>query len=196
MTNRLITNDPQMGRFPADQRGWSAYQRQLAEHTAPGFLSTVLPRDFTATTTTFATVTDGATTARNISVYLRANVKYRIHLFGSYNRQSTDDVKVRLAFDGVAVGVPEDMAVATHISTTLNVYQVYMNTLGGTQMGSASNLGYMFEIEGFLEVTTAGNLTIEFAQNANSGVVDATLYKGTRLMAQPILNLADRSVGK
>jgi hypothetical protein len=143
-------------------------------------------------------VTDGATTAKNVSVYLKANVKYYIEMFGSYNRQSTDDVKVRLVFSGTVTGMPEDMCLFTYIDTSLANNQAYGATLGagGTSMGSAANWGYAFKYEGFLDVTGAGSLTVEFAQNANSGVVDATLYSGMRLIAQPILNLADRSVGK
>jgi hypothetical protein len=202
MTNRLILNDPQLGRPPADNRDWAAYQRQLAEHTAPGFLSTVLPRDFTATTTTFATVTDVATTAKNISLYLKAPVKHWIELHGSYSRAtSTDDVKLRLVFasPGVSAGQPEDVATASYDlvgtgSTVNHLYDPLDAT--GLLMTTTSGAGYSFSIQGWMNVTTAGSLTIEFAQNANSGAVDATLYKGTRLMAQPILNLADRSVGK
>jgi len=193
MTNRMILNDTQLGRMPKTVRDWTFVQRQLAEDTAPGFSSVVLLDDVvtTATTTTLTTVADKNSVPLSIS--LKLGVKYYISVFGSYNREDTNDVQFQLAFSGVAAGTPEDTAFWHFHSVTTGAERTDSSkaTLGLAQMTSTVGDGYTFGLEGFINVDdTAGELTMEFAEN--SAGVDATLYAGTRLIAQPIINLSDR----
>lgn len=195
MTNRMILNDPQLSMMPKNSRDWTFVQRQFAEDTAPGFMSVVLLDNFltTATTTTFATVTDKNDI--DLSISLKASVKYYVSVFGSYTRGDDKDVKFRLVLGGggAVAGQPEDSSWAHYVNATgtdVIVHQFNPLNASGRIMGTTSGAGYSFGLEGFISVTTAGELTMEFAEN-DAGV-DATLYAGTRLIAQPILNLSDR----
>ena len=190
MTNRMVIGNPQMGMFPQSQAEWSAIQREMAEATAPGFSSLSLLDDFVESGTAPASVLDKNSDILSIS--LRANVKYYIGVFGSYNREDTNDVKFQLSFDGVTAGQPEDSALAHYINTAgVEVSDHLGSPLALLTMASTVGAGYTFGLEGFMSVSVEGELIMTFSENTGSGV-SATLYAGTRLIAQPILNLSDR----
>lgn len=188
MTNRLVLDDAQLGVLPADSRQWSGFQRQLAKATAPGYESRVLLADQTTSSATFAALTD-------LTVSLDASTRYYFEWFGGYNREDTNDVTVRLQYSGTTPGHPENLGWAGyHLAGTGDVVVHRLDPLSGTglAMTSGVGLGYSFHIHGWITTTTAGDLTAEWAQNVASGVA-ATMYSGTRLIVQPIINIADKS---
>jgi len=200
MTNRMLTNDIQMSRFPTSLAEWAAYHRQLGEVTAPGAEYRVLPNNYVTDTTTWSNVTDGVTfggtiPAHNISVSLMAGVKYHIKLFGAYKRAgtSTQDVRVKLIFDGTTAGQAEDSAMAHFMNVGLVEEIDHLRTpLTTLSMGSGGGNGYAFKMEGWMNVSVAGELILQLRQLTDDGNDDVTLFSGTTLIVQPITNLADR----
>jgi len=190
MTNRMVLNDPALTLNPG-------FHKQLAEATAPGFMSRVLLANFVSTSGTFATVTDGATTAKNLSISLKASTKYHVAVKGSYTRgASTEDVQFKLVFSGITAGQPEDSGIAAYNKVgTGDQIDMSVDPATAISMSTLSGVGFGFSMDVWMNVSVAGILTMQFARLTDTDGINATLYSGTQLIVQPIINLTDRGHG-
>jgi len=183
VTNRLILDDPQLGMSPGQAGGWGFFQRQLAEHTAPGYESRVLLADQDFTATTLADVT-------NLILSLDANVRYWFELTGMYNRTGTEDFTIAFAWDsGGNAATTGDMALGIYADATVNTT---VDLLAGQSMATNTR-DDCFLFQGWFSCTTAGVLKVTGVNTAETGANDTTLYAGTRLIFQPVFNLAYES---
>ncbi len=182
MTNRMIIQDAMLGNLPTDHRTWTGVQRQLAEDTAPGYMSRVLLTDQAFTSTTFADI-------NNLALSLMANVRYWWEFTGMYVRTGTDDAKAIFSFTGNAATSGDQGRLMYLDSAAAEATTVSYDPFTSVALGTDGS-DQTFYASGWFSCTTAGILTAQFGQNANSGVNDVTLYAGTRLIFQPIINLA------
>lgn len=183
MTNSMILEDPMLGQTPKDDRGWTGVQRQLAADTAPGFDSRVLMADFAVTSNT--TLQD-----TSMALSLLANVRYWYEYEGLYNRDGSSALGISTAFSFTGT---------THVSTDNGMLE-YFNTSSVETQGSSQDpfstmsLGtngtaHRFTLSGWVTCVTPGILTVKFSQRSGADADTATLYAGTRIIFQPIINL-------
>jgi len=188
MTNRMILQDPMVGNPPVGSRGWTGLQRQLAEDTAPGFTSRVLLTNYT--------VADDASwhTPTNFQMPVKANVKYYFELWCAFHQADTKGLQIQWNMaSGTAVGHPEDTSRATYKDKAGAAFRVYTNVNPGTAQTceTTNTVGYTMEWQGWVNVTVAGVWQPEFQRGAAGATT--TLYSGSRVIMQPIVNLAEQS---
>lgn len=184
MTNRMILQDSMLGQPPVGALGWSGVQRQLAADTAPGYESRVLLADQ-------AISTDTETNINSLSLSLLANVRYYYEFFGHYTRTGTNDAGFLFDFTGNAIA-SGDRARGEYIDgSDTEVSDSTVDPFSLMTFGT-NTVDRLFRVQGFFSCTTAGILTAQ-ARQATADANDLTVYAGTRIIFQPIINLAYQS---
>lgn len=207
MTNRMILNDPIVGNYPGDQRGWTGVQRQLANATLPGgthrSLISSLGRTNVATSPLTAAESwslDDSGNATEVSPIgsLRVATWYQLELQIGFGVQSAHSVpadwELEIHYSETATWDTSNHLYTNASGTNTHGGGAFINWSFNGQITTAGSTGArLFSLNGiFNSGATAGTLDIWWAQDVAENQ-EMVILGGSYLILRPALNLAEQS---